>query len=1024
MLHKPHIRRGWYAMTIGLFVTTVAISLPDIIPALADSPVVQGTIKTTSGTGLAGAVVELHTPDGNFSIQATSDGTGAYVFSTTLTPGTSYVVEARTITGYNRNEPHSQNFTYQSGDAVRNYDFTHTAAAKTISGTVTDTNGVKITDADVQFTPYNITGASSASGRTDANGAYSTTVLGGSWFAQAAVNLSEYTPRWIAEQAPTRVDFATNETPETQTVNFVVTPATGQVSATLLNSDGNKLTTSSFVADIDFRRADGVGTTRKVQQADSSLSVYLTPGIYNICAFHSDLQGKSFDPATTTFVMTDGGTVNLGTIQAVVNSAHLKGKVVDGSGQALGNISLVAFRDGGCERPAGNSQPDGTFDITVGPGTWTIGLNSTDSQHSQVAPVTATVTNGQTVTDLNITLKTIDKTVTGDILNSAGAKLTDFVGSAFVQSSSKGTRVSAPVVNGSFTINYSSSDVPGASILVGAEATEGSNYTGSTKAKATITGATTSKNLTVLTYDASLIGTLLLPDGSAAASTGSDITIEAVDENGNFVSADVGAAGTYSVPLAAGNWMFDYNIANPEKTNGLLNRPVGQNTVTVAAGQAVTKNLTVRQGTNTITGSVTDAAGAAIARAVVNLDNRPTLENSAASNVADMVSVTVETNEAGVYTAKVPNGTYLVTAGDTPAVAANQLTPDAKSVKVSGGVTATANLKFETSNATIIGKITTNSKTDGGGIVTAWTDDGSAISATVGKDGKYTLNVTSGETWHVDVTDLKGNKLLESDAKDIKTKTGANTVNLAMADAGVTVPGPVTKSCPADQTCSVSLPDGASVTLPPFAVDLTGTITVTMTPSIDLDKTATDTPATLAYEVKALDSGGDAVTDLDKPSEVTIPYSQTEVAENGLIEKRLSPTYFNPNTNTWEDSGSTGLVNTKSNVATIKTEHFTKFAVTGTTKKAPKATAFRVVSANSKTVTIEVTGSNLTGKPTAVFGKLKASSTSLKGGKVTMAFSAIKLAKGTQTLTITNGNGRTIDITKTISVSKGVPTVK
>ncbi len=1024
MLHKPHIRRGWYGITFGLLVATIVVSLPDMLPALADSPVVQGTVKTTGGVGIANATVELHTPDGNFNINAVTDGSGAYVFNTTLTSGTPYVVESRTITGYNRNEPHSQNFTYQSGDAVRIYNFTFTAATKTITGAVTDTNGVKITDADVQFTPYNIAGASSASGRTDINGAYTTTVLGGTWFAQAAVNLSEYTPRWIAEQAPIRVDFANNETAESQTVNFVVTPATGKVTATLLNSDGNKLTTSSFVADIDFRRADGVGTTRKVQQSDSSVSVFLTPGIYNICAFHTDLQGKSFNPAATTFVMTDGGDVQLGTVQAEVDTAHLTGKVVDSTGKGLGNVALMAVREGGCNRPTTNTQPDGTFNLTVGAGNWTIGLNSTDPQYSQVAPVAATVTNGQTATGLNITLKTIDKTISGNIVDANGAVLTGYVGSAFVQSSSKGTKAYAPVINGAFTIKYASSDIPGTSVLVGAEATEGSAYTGSAKSKVSITGATASKNLTVLTFDASLTGTLLLPDGGAAANTGSAITIEAVDENGNFVSADVAASGAYTLPLAKGIWLYDYNIEQPELTSGLMNRPVGQNTVTVAAGQAVSKNLTVRQGTNTITGTVIDAAGTAVARVLVNLDNRPKLEDSGTANPADMVSLTVETNDSGVYTAKVPDGTYLVTAGDTPSVASNQLPPDAKTVKVSSSTTATADLKFETSNASISGKVTTAGKTDGGGIVSAWTDDGSAVSAPVDKDGKYTLSITANEVWHVDVSDLKGNKLLESSQTDIKTKVGANTVNLGMNDTGVTVPGPVTKSCDADDTCTVSLPDGASVTLPPFAVDLTGTIRVTLTPTIDLDKSSTDAPATLAYEVKALDNSGNAVTDLDKPAEVTIPYSQDEMAKNGLVEKRLNPTYFNPNTNTWEDSGSTGLVDTKNNVATIKTEHFTKFAVTGTTKKAPKVTVFRVLTANSSTTVLELTGSNFNGKLSAAMGTLKASKAVLSNGKVLITLPSKKLTSGAKTITLTTGNGRTINIIKTISINKGVPSFK
>jgi hypothetical protein len=1023
MLYKTKVRRSWYALCLAVFALTWTSTL-STFTVHAVGVVVQGTVTKQDSTPVQGIQVEMHTPDGVFSVNTLTDASGAYSFSDTLTPGTNYVVEVSEPVGYNRLEPHSQNFLYQAGDAVRTYNFSVAQTTKTITGTVVDTNGMKITDARIDISPYNVAGASSASGRTNAQGEYSASMIGGTWFAQAVVDLGEYTQRWISEQPPVRVDFASDTTSEVQVVNFVVTPATGKVTATLLNSDGNKLTTSNFVADITFRRADGVGTIRKVRSADSTVSVYLTPGIYNICAFHSDLQGKSFNPAQTTFVMTDGGDVQLGTVQAATNSGHLKGKVVGPDGKGLGNVPLMAVSEGGCDRPTTSTQPDGTFDFTVGAGAWTIGLNSSNVTHSQVAPVSATIANGQTVTGLNITLKNLDRTVTGNVVGSNGAVLTDYVGSAFVQSSSKGTKAYAPVVNGAFTIRYASYDIPGSSILVGAEATEGSAYTGSTKSKVTISGSTATKNLTVLAFDASVSGTLLLPNGTPVTAAGSDITVEGVDEFGNYVSTDVAANGTYNLPLAKGTWMFDYNIEIPGATNGLMNRPAGQNTVTVSAGQAVVKNLTVRQGTNTITGTVTNASGVAVARALVNLDNRPKLEDSASSKPEDMVSVTVETNESGVYTAKVPNGTYSVTVGDTPDVPSTQLTPDAKTVTVSGATTKTVNLKFETSKSTIVGRVKTSGKNDGGGVVNAWTNDGSSVSAPVKKDGTYSLSVTNNEVWHVAVNDLKGNSLMESATTDVKTKTGKNTVNLNLTSTGVTVPGPVTKTCSADKTCSVSLPDGASVTLPAFAVDLSGSITVTMSPSIDLDRTSTDSPATLAYEVTAFDSSGNKVSELDKPAEVTVPYSQSKLATNGLVEKRLTPTYYNPNTGTWEDSGATGLVDTKNNLATIKTEHFSKFSVTGTAKPAASITSFVQKAANKSSVTLELKGKNLSGKMSALLGKVKASKVTINKGVVTVIFPTKGLKSGKQTMTLTTGNGRTVDVSKTVTIKSGVPTIK
>lgn len=999
-----------------LFIATPGVTLAPIVSAA--SVVASGQVRLQgTTTGIAGVRVELHTADGNFSVNATTDAGGNYSFSADLTSGTNYSVEPQALTGYNRVEPHVQSFTYTTGDAARTYNFELSQTSKTISGTVTDTTGKKITDADINFTPYNNLSAGSVSARTDANGQYSAQVIGGTWFAEVKVNLSEYTQRWISEMAPVRVDFANDATAQTSTVNFTVTPATGKVSVILLNSDGSKLTTSNFVADIDFRRADGVGTTRKVQQTDSSVSVYLTPGIYTISAYHSDLNGKSFDPAKTTFVMTDGGTVDLGTIQAEVNTGHLKGKVTNGSGQAIGNMALMAIREGSTDRVTGNTQPDGTFDLVVGAGSWSVGLNTSDPTLSQTAPVTATLTNGQTALGLNITMKTIDKTITGNVKNADGTVLTDYVGSAYVKSANKKAKITAPIVNGTFTIKYSSADVTGNQVIIGSEAADGSSYTGATEAKVNITGPTASKDLTVKPYNATLSGTLTLSTGGAMTNPGSTIEVEAVDENGNYTAVNAGNDGSFNLPLAAGTWLVNYTIADPDLTNGLINRPAAETSVTIKSGQTITKNIVVLQGTNTITGTLSKADGTVIPSAPVLVDNRPSIDNSGTAKDSSIVSVTVMTDVNGVYTAKVPNGTYQVSAGETPAVPTNQLQPDAKNVTVKGGATATANLKFETSDATIKGKVTTNGKADGGGTVMAYTDDGAQTSAPVASDGTYTLPVTSGETWHIVTTDLGNKKLLESDTQDVKAKKGSNTVNPAMKDTGVAVPGPMSKTCNADQQCDVSLPNGTSVSTPAFAVDLTGTVQLTVTPIVDTDDSSLNLPATLTYEVKARNSAGEEVSKLNSPAEISIPYDQSVAESSGLVEGRMEPRYFDPQTGTWETSGASGLVDTKNNISTIKSDHLTKFSVTGATRKAAKITKLAMKSNTNKTLTVSITGSGFSGKVSAVIGTVKASKAvvSKDGKTLTLTFSTKNLKKSTYSLVITNGNGRTL--TRSLAVT-------
>lgn len=1031
MLHNKHVRRGWYALTTGVLLFSIALAMPNIAAVFADTPVVQGTVTDQDGAGVANATVELHTPDGIFSTNTITNASGQYAISASLTAGTHYAVEVRLPTGYNHADSTQidNQFVYAAGDATRTINFGLIRATKTISGFVLNAAGNPMTDADIILTPYNITGTTSTVGtHTAADGSFSATVVGGTWFAEAAVNLSDttFTQQWISEEAPFRIDFAKDTTSETAMHNFTVTSATGKVTVQLLNSDGNRLTTSDFVADVDFRRADGVGTTRKVRSADSVVSVYLTPGIYTIAVYHNDLTGKSFDPTKTTFAMIENGNVDLGTVQAEVNGAHLKGTVTDGSGRAMNNVQIQAFRDNGIDRPSANSGSDGSFDITVGPGTWNIGLNTMDTAHTQTAPVTATVANGQTITGLKIMVKNLDRTVSGSVVNGAGTVITDYVGSAYVRNSAKTAKISAPVVNGAFSINYPSSDISGPSVIVGVEASDNSSYTGGREAKITVRNSTTVvKNVTVQPFDAVLKGTLTLEYAKTAASnTGSDIQVEAVDGSGNYTNVTVGADGTYALPLAAGTWYYDYSVLHPEDTAGLLNTPAGQNSVTITSGQTVVRNMTVREGRNTVTGTVTDSSGAAVKGAVVSIDNRASLENKADTKGAQIISTSVSTNESGVYTVRIPDGTYMISVGDTPEVASTQIAPDSRNVTVSGGTTATKNLAFETANATIKGKVTLNNKSDGYGTITAYSDNGKQATASVAKNGTYSLPVTSGDTWHIVATDLSGKNLLESEVKDVKTKKGSNTVNVTLSDTGVDVPGPVTKTFSADQNGTVSLSDGASVSIPPFAIDVTGTVSVTVSPTIDLDRTTLSAPATIAYEIKAVDSDGIEVRQLNKPAEVTVPYDQTTAEKSGLLEGRLEPTYFDPQTQTWETAGASGLVDTKNNVATISTTHLTKFSVTGTTKPLPKITNVSSKTATASTVTVEIAGKNFVGKAKVTFGSAKASRVVVKSNLLKATFTTASLKSGNQKLTVTNGNGRTASTTKSVTVKGANVTIK
>ncbi len=1017
MIHHHLARRGVQAL-LGVFVLAVGILLTTV--ATAETTTVSGRVTYPDGSGASNVQMSLHTGDGTQSFSAQTGSDGTYTFNVSLTEGYSYTVEYTVPSGYNRGSDSPYIFTFRSGDAARtSVNFQLVAASKTISGRVTDANGAAVTNADIDAYPATGGGTGKVSARTNSSGNYTMSMTGGTWFVNAVANLSEWDVRWITEAVPVQVDFTNDSATETSTQNFTVTSATGKLSVVLLNSDGSKLTTSNFVADIDVRRADGVGTVRKVKSEDSSLPIYLTPGIYRMCAFHQDLQGKSFDPAQTTFVMTENGNVDLGTVRAETDSAHLKGTVTDAIGKAIANVQLQAFSENGCDRPTANTDASGSFDITVGAGTWTVGLRqSNDPAYSQAAPAVATVKNGETASGLAITMKSFDKTVSGAVVNANGTTLTDFVGTAYVRSPKSSGRVSAPVVNGLFTIKYASSDIPGKNVLVGVVADPDSGYATNAEAKVSIAGSSASKSIVVKPYDAIITGALKTSDGTAIAEDGSTITVYAVDEDGNFASTLVSATdGSYSLAVSGGTWYLNYDIDDPTSTESLLDRPAGQDKVTVASGGTATKHFTVFKGTSTISGTVTDASGDPVPAARVTVDNRASMEDNASMNQNAIVTTTVETDAQGKYSVKVPDGTYLVTVGDTPAVSTNALQPDGKTVKVSGNATTTTDLQFEATDATITGTVKLNSKAEGGGTVTAYSKDGAQATASVGTDGTYTLKVTSGEPWTVVATDLTKTTLAASEMSDVTPKKGTTTKNLTLSDTGQKVYGPVTKSFDATQPSSVSLPDGTTVAVPAYSLDVSGTVSLTVAPVIEPDPTTGDVAAGLAYEVKATDADGNELRSLNKPATITIPYPQAAAEQKGLREKSLATKYFNPETAQWEESA--GFVDAQQNAAKTITTHLTKFSVTGTQKAVPKTTKFAVTKVTQKTVTMRFTGENFTGKVKVSLGGIKATKVQVKNSKVLVTtFPAAKFKAGELTLVITNGNGRTYTKTGAVTLRK------
>jgi hypothetical protein len=105
---------------------TDARSLIDGLAVSATPNPITGSVRTASGSGVAGAILTLKDSAGTTLATATTDITGFYFFATTglLTPGATYTVTVTVPVGFTAASAAGQTFTWPGGAEVSLADFT------------------------------------------------------------------------------------------------------------------------------------------------------------------------------------------------------------------------------------------------------------------------------------------------------------------------------------------------------------------------------------------------------------------------------------------------------------------------------------------------------------------------------------------------------------------------------------------------------------------------------------------------------------------------------------------------------------------------------------------------------------------------------------------------------------------------------------------------------------------------------------------------------------------------------------
>lgn len=911
-----------------------------VSPAKAATVIISGTVEDSDGNAMNNVEMWLYANSAtNDRSTKYTDANGNFSYNTddlTLSVGDYVSLEARTPTGYNALNDTQATWIWDGNTYADNpINPQFVLAPKTITGNVTfDPSGDPAAHVDVVAYPIGsiivgTTGSRQVSANTDANGDYSMNLRSdaAAWNVQAVVNLSDHNTAWLPTGSPVSVAFTNDSSPESETLDFTVEATTASISATFLDADGDLLTSNNFQADCSIFRSEGIGTVRKVDTESKLVNIGLPPGTYRYWCFHNDFTGQSF--VNNVFSLKPDEQKDLGTIQAQTDGATISGTLTNAStGNSVSGRQITLSSKEYPKFLTDDTDQHGRFTFTVGPGTWTIGLNQGGSADARlVTSKTIYIPSNSTKSKNNdIQIETLDAEINGAIsLENSEESLEDFSGGVFVKTDS-GEFLSAPVETGTYRIKLPL-DMVGEKVVVGVAGDVNSNYVLPTSEEVTISRAT-HHNISLSENDATISGTVLNSSGNPINPSANQVTVIAVDDNGNIRKDSVATDGTYSLDVAKGDWSVTLRVEDDD--SDYIN-PVSQNNlVNVKSGKNTTFNLSIKVKQGTVEGTVSDSSGEIMPLAPVMITNLPLLEAQEDYAAEDIVEVSTTANASGAYETMAPSGSYLVFAGNTPDLESDELMSDAKEVTVTANHEVTANLSFVAANATLNGTVKdADDNAVSSGNVAAYNEEGGFVETEINTSGEYSLALTSAHDWNLVASAIDGADLLTAKEEAVSIEAGSNSLDLGLTDSEINVPGSVSKSFDADEFVTLALPDGSNVQFSPYSIDSSGTVSVSIEPRIDLSPSLTGDPASIGYDINARNNSGVEVTKLNSPAKISLVYDETYLTENGISEDNLMPQFYSENEKFWSNQGMATMLNADENKTDIYTDHLTRFSVNG-----------------------------------------------------------------------------------------------
>lgn len=891
----------------------------------------KGTITYPDGSPVSGvtsgALVEVHTSAGDIWVRDELDANGKYSIGG-LPQGNNYAWEIQmgSITGFTK--PGGQMVTVTDGMTPQEINASLIAAPKHVTGVVSRSDSSPVSGASIQSCPDKNPNLSCAGDHTIADGSYNLYLSPGAWHITMNPDYGDSSADWVYFGFPETIIFS-GDAAETITKDFTVTKADARIQGTIKLADGS----ATLNTDIQCYTAEGRGSIRKTG-AGGVFSFLLPPGSYKCTFFSLDSGGRDqvFPEIKTTLF--SGETRDLGIIQGKARTSHITGRAHLSTGQGQGGVDVVAWQKDGVGKQRVVSTQDGSYDLLVTPGKWTVGIENGHSYYfyDTLKEVEVTADN-QTISGIDIQIARNEATVRGTLKDEAGNSVANQGGAVYIRDAQEQYKFTGPVgADGSYNFAVPTEMLggDGVAVYLGWVPLPNADFSFLTEQVATLKQkGSPPKNLGSFMFEDVAVDVQIVRDTKTisggfvdqfgvAVSPTFKMKVMASDGRGNVRVVDV-SGGAYSMAVSEGAWNLTYEIT--DENTGYLN-PVNKTfEVEVNPGDSsVSKNITILKANATISGKVTDDAGVAEPYVAVYASNHRAVEGTN----KDLIKVEGQTDGQGNYTLNVVGGeTYKVGAGEPPNAAATTISPDLKEGKPSASGNAAVDLQYQKTDAKISGTVTKDGKTASGGFAQAWSDEGGSETAEIDSTGKYEVNVTKNDHWHVKAVDIEGKSLYVSSTAN-KTPKADETANLSLARSEFTVSAPEVKIFQADEPQSLTLSDGTTITAADKTFDTEGEITLTVSPKIDVASQDSSKPLSISYDLKAKDQDGKEIVSFQKPVVLSFHYTDDQLDEMGIDEDQLETNYFDEISSVSKTTGFAAQ-SAQTDSITVYTNHFTAY---------------------------------------------------------------------------------------------------